>query len=46
MKDDIQTDITIAGSVGKPCSDFVPPTMQSQVSKPMDVTLFFRQMTL
>jgi hypothetical protein len=37
MKDDIQTDITIAGSVGKPCSDFVPP---SQVSKPMNVTLF------
>jgi len=32
-------------SVGKPCTDSIPPTMQSQIPKSRDVTLFFRQMT-
>jgi hypothetical protein len=32
-------------SVGKPCTDSVPPTMQSQIPKSRDVILFFRQMT-
>ena len=27
-------------SVGKPCTDSVPPTMQSQIPKSRDVTLF------
>ena len=33
-------------SVGKPRTDSVPPTMQSQIPKSRDVTLFFLDMTL
>ena len=32
--------------VGKPRTDSVPPTMQSQIPKSRDVTLFFLDMTL
>ena len=32
--------------VGKPHTDSVPPTMQSQIPKSRDVTLFFLDMTL
>jgi hypothetical protein len=33
-------------AVGKPHTDSVPPTMQSQIPKSRDVTLFFLDMTL
>ena len=33
-------------TVGKPRTDSVPPTMQSQIPKSRDVTLFFLNMTL
>jgi hypothetical protein len=33
-------------TVGKPRTDSVPPTMQSQIPKSRDVTLFFLDMTL
>jgi hypothetical protein len=33
-------------SVGKPCTDSVPPTMQRKIPKSRDVALFYRQMTL
>ena len=33
-------------AVGKPRTDSVPPTMQSQIPKSRDVTLFFLDMTL
>jgi hypothetical protein len=33
-------------SVGKPRTDSVPPTMQSQIPKSRNVTLFFLDMTL
>ena len=35
----------INGAVGKPRTDSVPPTMQSQIPKLRDVTLFFLDMT-
>ena len=37
--------IYIGYSVGKPRTDSVPPTMQSQIPKSRDVTLFFLDMT-
>ena len=33
-------------TVGKPRTDSVPPTMQSQIPKSRDVTLFFLDITL
>lgn len=36
----------IATTVGMPRTDSVPPTMQSQIPKSRDVTLFFLDMTL
>ena len=42
QKASIFTDTT----VGKPRTDSVPPTMQSQIPKSRDVTLFFLDMTL
>ena len=38
--------IPIVITVGKPRTDSVPPTMQSQIPKSRDVTLFFLDMTL
>ena len=34
-------EVAIFDTVGKPRTDSVPPTMQSQIPKSRDVTLFF-----
>jgi hypothetical protein len=45
MKEEASIIMTIE-TVGKPRTDSVPPTMQSQIPKTRDVTLFFLDMTL